>query len=410
MLTPEQMKIAMRLRRHLAQMRSPGDEPEEEPQPAPMSEPVTSLSAPVANPVGLPTRAAGVLPRAPAPEPNMGAELDRGDEASRRSALIAGITRAGGMAGAAIGGTKLDTSPYDRMDRLADDPRNTAQARVKRLEGLLREKRAMDAAKAEAERKAAQDKFGNIATALGIKLKGEDNTRADSIAKENARHNLETEKNGRIAAQNAGVVRTERADDRLDKRVTTHAGNVKDMQGVISSLQNVDAVIARVEGPDGKGFDTDKELPGVGPGVRNSVANVLGNWVLSKDGQDMRAAGSDLSADVLRAYSGAAASDRELMRTLQRLGQGAFSTRGEFLGALKRVRAFVADQVQNAEAGAGPEVVGRFANQGGRTSGAVRSIGAREAQGVPMVGPNGESGTLDPSEVAEAEQNGWKRR
>jgi NADH dehydrogenase/NADH:ubiquinone oxidoreductase subunit G len=160
-----------------------------------------------------------------------------------------------------------------------------------------------------------------------------------------------------------------KAEKELRDRTYKLSQAVKDSVPVVSSLENISALL----GPDG--FDTTENIEGIGPGQGLLDLVPGGNLLRGPKAKANRAAAADLSANVLRAYSGAAASDKELLRTLERLGQGDYSDDNEFRDAVKRVRTFVALQMKTAEAGVGSDAAKRFEEEGGVTAGRAANVG-----------------------------------
>lgn len=170
----------------------------------------------------------------------------------------------------------------------------------------------------------------------------------------------------------------DKAEDKLLNRTEKLSKRVEESAPVVASLRTIAGLI----GPEG--FDTTANVEGVGLGQALLDKLPGGNLLRGDKAKQMRGAASDLAANVLRAYSGAAASDRELMRTLERLGQGDYSNDSEFLNALKRVRNFVGVQMKQAEAGVGHEAAQRFEEEGGVSSRQAEQIGAPAAPTRPQ--------------------------
>lgn len=261
--------------------------------------------------------------------------------------------------------------------------------------------------------------YHDLARKFGTRL-------ADGVTNRQAKEQLALAERAYAAEQRAQEIRQNREAMRAGKEDAATARREKetregaeklskrteDTVGVVSSLKTLNSLL----GPEG--FETTQEVPGIGVGQGMLDVVPFGNLLRSDKGKDVRAAAKDLSANVLRAYSGAAASDRELLRTLERLGQGDYSDDREFLQAIKRVRSFVAEQRKNAEAGAGPDATELFRQQGGETSDIVGGIGqgtaAPEAVAppdtVPMVSKKGKRMNVPLSQVKEAEGRGWTRQ
>lgn len=190
----------------------------------------------------------------------------------------------------------------------------------------------------------------------------------------------ELQLNRQAMLQNRSDARADKDEDRLLGRTEKLAKATADSVPVVASLKRISSLL----GPEG--FASKEDIPGIGRGQGLLIGPL--SLLRSDKGKEMRAAASDLAANVLRAYSGAAASDREMARTLERLGQGDFSSDAEFLDALKRARAFASLQMKQSEAGLGTEAAERLRQEGGVTSRDVDSIGGTSAGGAGGLTPD----------------------
>lgn len=399
-LTPEQQAIAARLRKHLAQMEvnAPVETAGVAGLPAGQQDIMkrlmahSRLMAPGA-PEDEAKRApvpAGVGGSGPAADP-MADELERGDEASRRSALIAGLTRAGGMAGAAIGGTKLDTSAYDRMDRLADDPRNTAQLRVNRLEKMMATKRSMEEGRQRLASAEEERKHRRLMEGLGLK-------RQESLDEYNRnkdqRDYEQRERIARLTAGNAAAGRSERAEDKaeavIERDVQKAGGDLADLPGMRNDL----AVLNK--------FAAMEDVPGVGrwDSIKPDVFD-------SADDAESSQAAKRVAARLLKIQSGSAATEAEVSRLLESLGMGKGSTEEKFKIGLRSLIQNATDAAKQAEAKYRPEVLGTLRQRGGVTS---REMPPPQAQeGMVRVSNGKETLEIPAADVADAEKDGFRR-
>lgn len=345
----------------------------------------------------------------------------RGQEAPRHTTGAGGAFGALGAVLGGIGSGLRAREAEGRLDALAK-LRSTAVSPGQRLALALQKAQLAKTEREAAEAKRLQEidaapvspEMVGLLGRIGVKARPDMQTREANALFGMAEKAYAAEQRARELQLNRAAMSQARTDaaaardeDKILDRTNKLATKVETSAPVVASLET----IAGLLGPEG--FETKENIAGIGRGQGLLVGPL--SLLRSDKGKEMRAAAADLSANVLRAYSGAAASDRELSRTLERLGQGDFSDDKEFLGALKRVRNFVALQMKQAEAGVGSEAARRFESEGGVSSRRATGIGvpagaqSLTAGGPPQVKSAEEYAAL-PSGAEYIDPNGKRKR
>lgn len=164
------------------------------------------------------------------------------------------------------------------------------------------------------------------------------------------------------------AMKSDKGDLRIEKDVQElHKRSGEMLPGVVDKLTKMDDILQR----------SGKDLPGVGTGETWTP-----DFMLGADGQMLRQLGEDLRADVIKMYSGTAASDREVTRRLQAMGGAWKNTDEQFVQGLQFLRDSVAAKQASTEAAFRPEVTQTFKSRGGITAGDIRSVNLQTGGGT----------------------------
>lgn len=165
----------------------------------------------------------------------------------------------------------------------------------------------------------------------------------------------------------AGITRAERHDTRTDDSVGKLSKDISGVQEGINALDEVERNLgfsldsAQVQ--NGKVLVNGKaqDLPGVSiPG--------MGRWSFGDKAQTLQSSAAKVFNTILKDRSGAAVTNTELERLKTEFGEGKYNSESQMVDALQRYKRGVQTELQNREAAYNPEVVQRYAEQGGRTS------------------------------------------
>lgn len=166
----------------------------------------------------------------------------------------------------------------------------------------------------------------------------------------------------------AGVSRQEKSDLKTDSDVQKLSKEVSGVQDATNALDEVERELGfpidSANVVDGKVSVQGREidLPGVSIPLLGRVS------AYSDKAQNLQSAASKVFNTVLKDRSGAAVTNTELERLKTEFGEGKYNTESQMVAALQRYKRGVQNELRNREAGFRPEVVNRYAEQGGRTS------------------------------------------
>ena len=147
--------------------------------------------------------------------------------------------------------------------------------------------------------------------------------------------------------------------------------------------------------------DKKKDLPGVSVPLIGRVS------AYSDAARDLQSAAATVFNTVLKDRSGAAVTSPELERLKVEFGQGKYNSEPELIGALQRYKRGVKQELANREAAYRPDVVAKYAEQGGRTSSTVSGPSnvaqikkqSTEPDMVNIIAPNGKMKQVSEKEV-----------
>jgi hypothetical protein len=333
-----------------------------------------------------------------------GGGLDMALQSSNQNRLIASLARAGGMA---IGRGKSEA--YDNLDANADRPLQELQMR--RQESATAAEADPNSPQSQTLRMALARMVPDLAKQPGWESKSAAQLKqlfpfAKEIAEAEAR---KSDKQAGIASakEKADADRAERAReaDQRSRDSRYNADAVRSLGGEKFMDKQVETLSKRTEGSAAMKADLDTldkyaaggDIPGKG------ATGWLPDIMVSNDGIKVRQAARGVIGSLIKMRSGTAASEREVDRILGELGMGDTASDDQMRAGIARLREQATEELRSKEAGARPEAVREARGRGLVTS---QDMGGGA---VRMRGPSGEVGTIDPSELKDAEANGWTR-
>lgn len=161
-----------------------------------------------------------------------------------------------------------------------------------------------------------------------------------------------------------------------DKRERQVEQDMQKLSKDVSGTQEMVGAIDEVEGLLGRKLETferDKSGNLVADGKKVDLPGAsvpgLGRFTAySSEARDLNSAASRVFNATLKDRSGGAVTDNEMERLRREFNEGRFNTEAELVNALQRYKRQTAQVLKNREAGYSPDVVGRYTEQGGRTS------------------------------------------
>lgn len=203
---------------------------------------------------------------------------------------------------------------------------------------------------------------------------------------------------------------SERRNEKNERQIETDmqklSKDIAGAQGVTSALDEVERQLgfkldeANVSDGVVKVGGKAVDLPGVSvPGLGRVSA-------YSGKARELQGAAASVFNAELKDRSGAAVTNPELQRLKMEFGEGKFNTESEMISALQRYKRALKQELQNREAGYSKDVVGRYKDQGGRTSDTVSSAGTQNE--VQVRNPEtGETLIIPREDLKDAQRDGF---
>lgn len=253
-----------------------------------------------------------------------------------------------------------------------------------------------EALMASAARKKQEAQIAGISKATGIDLSGiTDPAIASSIAKSTAdnrseearaREALEARKSAaaeamemrRLLAQSMmdhrEELRRQKEEQFQDKQVNAYSDTLE-KTGIPSAINVGERVLNMLP-------ERGTDVPGYGP-----VAGMLPQFALSRKGQDMRQAATQLFNIELRNRSGQAVVDSELQRLKDEFGQGKFGSEEALRTGINQYVNRLKEVARNIDAGVESGVRAEYINRGGRDVGASFDAMSKNPRILPIHAP-----------------------
>lgn len=171
-----------------------------------------------------------------------------------------------------------------------------------------------------------------------------------------------------------GIKMDERKERNMDTDIQKLSKDVAGTQEMLGALDEVEGKL----GSSLEKYKKDKDgnltldgkpvdLPGVSiPGIGRVTS-------YDSDARELQGAASRVFNATLKDRSGGAVTDSEMERLRREFNQGKYNTEPELIDALQRFKRQTATVLKNREAGYKPEVVDKYADQGGRTSRSLKT-------------------------------------
>lgn len=366
-------------------------------------------------------------------------ELAAAQEQARERRLVSAIGRSGAQFNETLSGAKYDRAAYDGYARDAERPvgellqrreavaqrqgraRQAQQDRMRAEEHVanLRRQRSQDARQAES------DAYRRQRDVIGDERYGaeqRESARRFDLSRQDAAANralqLQSQADARALAsqQRTDAARakaeahdTENAQKRSEKlgQATTKAP-FADLQKALESLDELAPGLIYGDGNAENPLST-------GDRVLNALPYGSGDRFMGDKAIRYKANLQNLRDLITRARSGAAINESEERHYLSLLGDDILSDPRRAAAGINAVRQGVGQKLRDAQlAYAGPTLDAY--EQGGGTTYRSPVFSGQQPRRAPaaapivMVAPDGRQYTVDPSEVEEAQQNGWRRK
>jgi hypothetical protein len=358
-------------------------------------------------------------------------ELQAAQDAARERRLVAEIGRAGAQFNESLTGAKYDRAAYDGYGRDAERPVGDLLQRreaVVQRQGRARQAQ-QDRMRAEAEarayrhqqqqdaRQASNDAYQRERDAKGDARQqardAEEARRFDLTRREAAANRAlqrqaqaDTRALARQAQQDAARAKAQEVADRnadkdrqeLAKRASV-AGELKDDIGTLNS-----AITRGRESLTG-------DIPGLGVWDSWKMTNpVARSLFASPEDIEVSEAVDRLSGNENRAMTGLSSTDSERRENKRRRGLDAGNSEEAAVQGISTLARDATTKLRGVEGGFNQDVVDEYRRRGGSTSADIPApVSTRPTRSaVVMVAPNGRQYTVDPSEVDEAQRNGWR--
>lgn len=356
------------------------------------------------------------------------AELEAAQSRGQDTRLAASIGRAGAQFNESLTGAKYDRTAYDGYAADGDRPvgellqrreavaQRQGRARTAQQDRMRAEQAAQGFRRQQQQdaRQAENDAYGRKRDAMGDARQAEQD-------KESARRFNLTRQDARAARASAhGAGAADKAEAaRLKAKAAADADAVKrgeklgqatskapfgDLQSALGALDGLSPGIIYGDAPEESPMGlTDRML--------NRVPMGAGERFMDDKSIKYKSELQNLRDLITRARSGAAINESEEAHYLSLLGDDVLSDPRRAAAGINAVRRGIAQKLRDAQAAYAGPVLDNYEREGGTTyrnpvfAGQER---APPAAPVVMLSPDGRQYTVDPSEVDEAQQNGWR--
>jgi hypothetical protein len=329
-------------------------------------------------------------------------------DANNRS-LAVELASAGNQIGSGIAGGKYDDGLWDNQRRAARQPvaDYEAQAGEERQQNEDQRRAAEDEREARAAEQAAEMELRKFEYGQR-RDQGQDQLARDRMAQDAdlAAQRLRSEgldrgmRREEMTFRQAEAAEAKKEAARLKREDMLGRQGERDQQELAKRLQaaadakpDLDLVMRYATGSE------DEDIPGVGWGISG-----LPGAMVSQDGSDLRQAAIRLYRAKTRIESGQTVTPQEAQTALEARGMGAWKTEGQWRSGMKALANETASAMRNIESGFNEDVVQERSRRGGVTSRDIPVAPTRHR----VIGPNGESGTLEDDELDMALMNGWR--
>lgn len=346
--------------------------------------------------------------------------LAAAQEQARERRLISEIGRAGAQFNESLTGAKYDRGAYDGYARDAERPVGDLLQRreaVAQRQGRARQAqqdrmRAEEAARAyrrqqaQDARQVANDAYQRERDKLGDKRYGEE--QKESVR----RFNLQQRRTGAggKTPSKKPVADPTVADPKMLERLgqATTKAPFADLQKALEALDGLAPGLIYGDGSAENPLST-------GDRVLNAIPFGAGDRFMGDKAIQYKANLQNLRDLITRARSGAAINESEERHYLSLLGDDILSDPRRAAAGINAVRQGIGQKLRDAQLAYSGPTLDAYEQGGGTTyrnpvfSGQAQPRRAAQAP-VVMVSPDGRQYTVDPSEVEEAQQNGWRRK
>jgi hypothetical protein len=364
-------------------------------------------------------------------------ELQAAQDAARERRLVAEIGRAGAQFNESLTGAKYDRAAYDGYGRDAERPvgdllqrreavaQRQGRARQAQQDRMRAEEsaRAFRRQQAQDARQASNDAYQRERDARG------DARQTARDAEEARRFNLSRQD----AAANRALQRQSQADTRaLAQQQRQDAARAKaEAQAQENALKRGEKLgQATTKAPFGELQQALEGLDELAPGLiygdesaqtplstKDRIVNALpfgaGDRLMSDKALQYKSNLQNLRDLITRARSGAAINESEERHYLALLGDDVLSSPRRAAAGINAVRQGIAQKLRDAQLAYTGPTLDAYEQGGGTTFRSPVFSGQapqRRSAAAPvvMVSPDGRQYTVDPSEVDEAQRNGWR--
>lgn len=164
--------------------------------------------------------------------------------------------------------------------------------------------------------------------------------------------------------------RAELADKNVESDIQRLGGVLGDSAPLVGKLQQVDTILNK--------YSAGSDIPGVG-----ETDAWKPDFFTSKDGTDLRQVVQGIQSDVIRMYSGTAASEGEVRRIANSLGSKLTQGDEQFRYGMQELNEAIHRAQAEKEARFRPEVVSKYRSRGGVNSEALSGLTYGAAQKAP---------------------------